>query len=77
MSHRISKTINDYCLTLYTLLSYINLKIFIHSGDDSKFYFRVNEFCKKKGGFSHVAPYLRNYYYYYIILHTQDNELFI
>ena len=36
---RISKTIYDYCLKLYTLLCFINLKICIHFGDDSKFYF--------------------------------------
>ena len=45
MSRRISKTIYDYCLTLYTLLSYVNLKICILFGYDSKFYI---EFYVKK-----------------------------
>ena len=59
MSRHISKTIYDYCLKLYTLLCYINLKICILFGDDSFLYFRVIEFfVKKRGFFSHVALYL-------------------
>ena len=49
MSRCISKTIYDYCLKLYTLLCYINLKICILFGDDSKFYFWVIEYFVKKG----------------------------
>ena len=51
MSRRISKTIYDYCLKLYTLLCYINLKICILFGFDSKFYFSdIQFFVKKKQG---------------------------
>ena len=49
MSCRISKMIYDYCLNLYTLLCYINLKICILFGDDSKFFFWVIEYFVKKG----------------------------
>ena len=48
MSRRISKIIYGYCLKLYTLLCYINLKIRILFGDDSKFYFWVIEYFVKK-----------------------------
>ena len=61
MSRRISKTIYDYCFKLYTLLCYINLKICILFGDDSKLYFGVIEYFVKQGRFFlHVAPYLKN-----------------
>ena len=65
MSRRISKTILDYGSKLYTLLCYINLKICILFGFDSKFYFSdIQFFVKKKtgsGGFTCTAVSQKQY----------------
>ena len=74
MSRRISKTIYDYCLKFYTLLSYINLKICILFGFDSKFYFRdIEFFVQKKGGFRMSRRMSETIYAYCIKIHTQDD----
>ena len=69
MLHCIIKTIIDYCLKLYTLLSYINLKICIFFGDDSKCYFRIFEFFVKKMFFTSCAVSQKLYDYCIKLLH--------
>ena len=77
MLRRISKTIYDFCLKLYTLPSYINLKISILFGDESKFYFTVIVFFVKKKvlGVLMLRCISETIYENCITLNTQDDRI--
>ena len=56
LSRSIAKILYDYCLKLYTLLNYINVKICILFGYYLKSYARVIYFVVNKKRGIHVAP---------------------